>query len=334
MKQYVLIVLLLFFLVEGYAGDAHNKALSVDFFGVTITEAVEILQPNFNKKIHVAYEDKKLFSLKVKELSPIQALTAVASQFDMVVRQGEHDLFIEKNVSVKPEENSLRQVEVEARIVNIDRSLEEALGFNLSWQAAGKAWNGDIKIPLPADVADVAKLGIGLSKLGLRDRLDLELSALERKGFAKIISKPSIVTTEKHQAVIESGEEIPYQQRSSHGASTVRFKKAVLSLKVTPEVLASGRVALDLEVTQNKRSGKALVTNIPAIDTRRVATTVNLADGETVVLGGIYETMHLRNVHKIPVLSSLPGIGRWFQREAKNEIETELLIFITPKIRP
>jgi type IV pilus assembly protein PilQ len=165
--------------------------------------------------------------------------------------------------------------------------------------------------------------------------IDLELSAAQAEGKGKIISSPRVITANQREAVIEQGVEIPYQESSSSGATTTQFKKAVLSLKVTPQITPDNRIILDLQV--NKDSVGQLVASatggfVPSIDTRSVTTQVLVNDGQTVVLGGIMETEERNTVNKVPLLGDVPGLGALFRSKSKSNDRAELLIFVTPKI--
>jgi type IV pilus assembly protein PilQ len=177
---------------------------------------------------------------------------------------------------------------------------------------------------------------IALSILDFDDFLiDLELSAAQNEGRGEIKSSPRVITANGREAIIEQGVEIPYQESSSSGATTTQFKKAVLSLKVTPQITPDDRVILDLTVT--KDSVGQLVPSatggfVPSIDTRNIQTQVLVKDGQTVVLGGIMETEHRDSVKKVPLLGDVPLLGNLFKSKSKINNRDELLIFITPKI--
>ena len=177
---------------------------------------------------------------------------------------------------------------------------------------------------------------IALSILDFDDFLiDLELSAAQNEGRGEIKSTPRVITANQREAIIEQGVEIPYQESASSGATTTQFKKAVLSLKVTPQITPDDRVILDLVVT--KDSVGQLVPSatggfVPSIDTRNIQTQVLVKDGQTVVLGGIMETERRENVKKVPLLGDVPIVGNLFKSTTKVNNRDELLIFITPKI--
>ena len=165
--------------------------------------------------------------------------------------------------------------------------------------------------------------------------VDLELSAAQAEGRGEIVSQPTLVTANQREASIEQGVEIPYQESSSSGATTTTFKKAVLSLKVTPQITPDNRVILDLVVA--KDSVGTVVPSatggfVPSIDTREITTQVLVNDGQTVVLGGILETERRDAEVKVPFLGDLPGVGYLFKSTTKTEDKNELLIFVTPRI--
>ncbi len=165
--------------------------------------------------------------------------------------------------------------------------------------------------------------------------VDLELSAAEAEGRGEIISSPRLVTANQREASIEQGVEIPYQESSSSGATTTSFKKAVLSLKVTPQITPDNRVILTLTVA--KDSVGQLVASatggfVPSIDTREIITQVLVNDGQTVVLGGILETERRETENKVPLLGDVPVLGYLFKTKSRSDNKDELLIFVTPRI--
>jgi type IV pilus assembly protein PilQ len=165
--------------------------------------------------------------------------------------------------------------------------------------------------------------------------VDLELSAAQAEGRGQIVSAPRVVTANQREAVIEQGTEIPYQEASSSGATTIQFKKAVLALRVTPQITPDNRIIMDLTVSKDS-VGQVIVTsfgvNVPSIDTREIVTQVLVNDGQTVVLGGIMETEFRETENKVPWLGDIPGLGVLFKNKSKTENKDELLIFITPRI--
>ncbi|MEO6185336.1 MAG: type IV pilus secretin PilQ [Steroidobacteraceae bacterium] len=194
--------------------------------------------------------------------------------------------------------------------------------------AAPSRYNVNLPAPNPAG-------SLALMVLGSDFIVDLELSAAQAEGKGEVISSPSITATNQKEAMIEQGTEIPYQEAASSGAATIQFKKAVLSLRVTPLITPDNRLILDINVKKD-RVGQVIVTsggvNVPSIDTSEINTTVFLADGETVVLGGILETERRENEKKVPYLGDIPILGHLFKSTGKVNNKDELLIFVTPKI--
>ena len=160
--------------------------------------------------------------------------------------------------------------------------------------------------------------------------LQLELTALQAEGRGEVISAPRVITANQKEALIESGTEIPYLEASSSGSTSVSFKKAVLSLRVTPQITPDDRVILDLTV--NKDSVGQVFSGIPSIDTNHLTTQVLVDNGETVVLGGIFESDNRDDKTSVPFFGDLPYLGRLFKRTQNNAKKQELLVFVTPKI--
>lgn len=261
----------------------------------------------------------------------------------------------------------VKQVQIEARIVTVNEGNMQDLGVrwgiaetNGSFSAGGSIESnvgqigiadggsgidfagGDNKVGiedflnvnLAATSSNASSIAFQVAKLGSDTLLDLELSALQAESKAEIISSPRLITTNKQPAYIEQGTEIPYLEASSSGATSVSFKKAVLSLKVTPQITPDNRLVLDLSVTQD-RPGSVVKTGdgeAVAIDTQRIGTQVLVDNGETVVLGGIYQHSVQTSVDKVPLLGDIPYLGALFRRSYENYGKSELLIFVTPKV--
>ncbi len=176
---------------------------------------------------------------------------------------------------------------------------------------------------------------IGFALLGSDFALDLELSALQTEGRGEVVSTPRVITANAKQASIEQGREIPFQQAASSGATTVSFKKAVLSLKVTPQITPDEKIVMDLEVNNDSQGQDVNTGNggtAPSIDTRRVITQVLVDNGQTVVLGGIYDQSRIDSQSKVPLLGDIPYLGRAFRFDSTRTTKRELLIFVTPRI--
>ncbi len=181
-------------------------------------------------------------------------------------------------------------------------------------------------VNLPA--AGGGRIGFGI--LGPDYLIDLELSAMQKEGQGEVLSNPRVITGNQKEAFIEQGVEIPYQEASSSGATSISFKKAVLSLKVTPQITPDDRIIMDLSV--NKDSVGQIYFNVPSINTREINTQVLVENGDTVVLGGILEQNISEDVSKVPVLGDIPLLGRLFRKKTNVDNKEELLVFITPKI--
>ena len=248
----------------------------------------------------------------------------------------------------------VKQVQIEARIVTINEGDIDELGvrWGVSKVNGDTTVGGSIEGNLAssgllgedATVDDFLNVNLGagagaasiafqVAKLG-NILLDLELSALQTENKAEIISSPRLMTTNKKTAYIEQGTEIPYLEASSSGATSVSFKKAVLSLMVTPQITPDDKLVLDLEVTQDNK-GEDVPTGTGtaiSIDTQRIGTQVLVNNGETVVLGGIYQHSMTNVTRKVPLLGDIPVLGALFRHKMEQMGKRELLIFVTPKI--
>jgi len=226
----------------------------------------------------------------------------------------------------------VKQVLIEARIVSVDEHYERELGVKFQSIPTQKtALQGHFSVDLPVGNPNGASVGVALAKLGDGSLLDLELSALETEGVGEIISSPRLVTANQQPATILSGQEIPYQQATSSGATSISFQKAVLNLAVTPQITPDGKLVLTLQLSQD-RPTSTLIRGVPIIETRQLQTLVTVKNGQTVVLGGIYEQNEEKNIEKIPFFGEIPLIGVIFRHSMIKNDRRELLIFITPSI--
>lgn len=237
----------------------------------------------------------------------------------------------------------IAQVLIESRIVIANRDFNRALGlaFGINKQQPDDA--SGVLTSASSEAAISGATGqINLSLLSARYRLDAELSALEASGRGRVISTPRVMVANRAEAFIQQGVSVPFEavqsgEGSSTGAVSVQFKEAVLALKATPLVLADGRIQLDLHITQDT-VGQIFQTgrggSVPSIDTRQLGTRVWVEDGQTLVLGGIFQEQDATLMAGVPGLSKLPGVGRLFQRNSHDDQRRELLVFITPSIQP
>lgn len=249
----------------------------------------------------------------------------------------------------------VRQVLIESRIVIADDNFNRDLGVKFGFSQSGRynednqyfvggkrpgdtdfggnvAFNTndlenfivDLPIGNPAGA-------LGLAIVAIPDTLlQLELQAMQTEGRGEVISNPRVVTSDQREAVIEQGTEIPFQEASSSGATSTSFKKAVLSLKVTPQITPDDRVIMDLAVNQDQVGQE--FSGVPSVNTRSVDTQVLVDNGETVVLGGIFEQITRDDTTKVPFFGDLPYLGPLFRQNSLRDEKTELLIFVTPKI--
>ena len=187
--------------------------------------------------------------------------------------------------------------------------------------------NDRLSVNLPV-VGAAGKFGFSL--LSKDFMVDLELSALQAESKGEIISTPKVMTSNQTKATIEQGVEIPYQEASASGATSVSFKKAVLSMEVTPQITPDEHISMDLKVNQDTVG--QVFAGVPSINTRQIQTKVLVENGQTVVLGGVHEEENLRDTSKVPVLGDVPVLGRLFRTDKKSNDKRELLIFVTPKI--
>ncbi len=262
-----------------------------------------------------------------------------------------------------------RQVLIEARIVNLNVDFEKELGarFGISnpqhlsgtFAGANSLAQGttlpNVTTPdgtidptqrlnfnnAAASIFGAAPGSIGLAVAKVAGvYLDLELSALEGEDHLEVISSPRVMTSNQQKAVIQTGEQIPYQESTSSGATSVSFKNAVLSLEITPQITPDNKIILNVKATQDTRGANTVIsggagttsTSIPSINTQAVQSNVILNNNETIVLGGVYKQTKQHTIEKVPFLGSIPVVGYLFRHSSDKDIKTELLVFITPKI--
>ncbi|MGL4932858.1 MAG: type IV pilus secretin PilQ [Aeromonas sp.] len=305
----------------------------------------EYLQINYAKASEVA---SLLSSESTKLLSPRGAVS-VDERTNVLVVKDTADVISSIKRMLDILDIPVKQVVIEARMVTIDDGFDEALGVR--WGVTkndghGNSTSGTIEgndgsgttsdrlnVNLPVTNA-AGTLAFQVARLADGTLLDLELSALEKESKAEIIASPRVTTANQKPALIEQGTEIPYVESSSSGATSVTFKKAVLSLKVTPQITPDNRVILDLTVTQDTK-GETVPTgtgDAVSINAQSITTQVLVNNGETLVLGGIYQQTIKSDVTKVPLLGDIPGLGVLFRKTTSENKKRELLIFVTPRI--
>ena len=208
-----------------------------------------------------------------------------------------------------------------------------AVGSQTLQTAGGVSYADTRFVNLPAtgqNGFDPASFALSLFGAASNRFLNLELTALEADGKGKVVSSPRVVTADQQKALIEQGEELPYQVATSSGATSLQFRKANLKLEVTPQVTPEGNVILDVDVTKDS-VGRATAAGF-AINTKHVKTQVLVENGGTVVIGGIFEQNDREDITKVPFLGDIPYLGNLFKTKTQSSSKTELLIFLTPKV--
>lgn len=344
-------------IMNGWFITTSEQLLKQDRINLQIQQKKRELSPSILKVIQIRYRKASDISklLKDKTNTPLSAHAGVSVDNltnclwirDSIEQQHKIAAFI------KELDKPIGQILIEARIVSIDQNMEKEIGAkfgSIQTQAANKLIKHQLKnkknnsnagllqyltMDLPitgsSPATGAVSLGLRLMRLGQNSFLDLELSALENEGAAQVISTPHLITADQQTAFIEAGAEIPYQEKASSGGTNVIFKKAVLSLKVTPRIMPGKHILLDLKVNQDQPS-TFMAVDAPTIKARGIKTQVFVKNGETVVLGGIYEYSQSKIEQRVPFLGTLPILGRLFRLTRSNSRRSELLIFLTPTI--
>ena len=314
----------------------------------------EFIQINYAKAVDIA---KLLKSAETTLLSD-RGMATIDDRTNTLLVQDTASKLTEVRKLVARLDIPVRQVLIESRIVVAKNDFSRDLGvkFGLSKRTrfnddhvlvvGGAQGNGLVTDPqtgfeVPAGsgadgllvdlpvIGATSSIGLAIGKLGSH-LLQLELSAMEAEGTGEVISSPRVLTSNQKPAFIESGVEIPYQEATSSGATSVSFKKAVLSLSVTPQITPDDRIIMDLQV--NKDSVGEVFLGVPSIDTNEISTQVLVDNGETLVLGGIYEQTRADEIDRVPFFGELPLVDWMFKQTRTVNDKAELLIFVTPKI--
>jgi type IV pilus secretin PilQ/predicted competence protein len=300
------------------------KPLTSDLVRVkyaTATELAELLKTDSNKL-----------------LSERGSVTVDTRTNTLLLRDTEESL-TEIRALIDELDRPIKQVMIEARIVLANDDFAKELGVRLGFDTQETVSGNDVTLiggtsegQLPSTATAGGFISFSIAN-GL-DILDLELAAMQTEEKGEVISSPRVVTSDQNTAIIKQGVEIPYLEDTSSGATNVTFKDAVLKLEVTPHITPDNKVIMDLVInkdTPNFAEALGLNQNVP-IDTQSVETKVLVADGDTIVLGGIFETQDTKSVDKVPVLGDIPGLGALFRKNTTTVDRSELMIFVTPKI--
>ena len=317
-------------------------------------QQVEELAPLYSEYVQINYAKASELADLIKNedtsiLSPRGSVSVDERTNTLLVRDTSK-IIVDIKRMVNILDIPVRQVIIEARMVTVKDNINEELGIRWgvtdtdgqyatsgSLEGASSANSGNapaladrLNVNLPV-ASPAGALAFQVARLADGTILDLELSAMEKENKGEIIASPRITTANQKEAYIEQGVEIPYQEAASSGATATQFKKAVLSLTVTPHITPDNKIILDLVVTQDTvsdvQSGQA-----PAIDTQRIGTQVLVNNGETIVLGGIYQQSIISTISKVPVLGDIPYFGWLFRNSNQFNEKKELLIFVTPRI--
>jgi len=286
-----------------------------------------------SRNASVSRKDKHAFSTSSTILSERGNITVDNRTNTLIVQDTPENLDAIRDL-VKVIDVPVRQVLIESRIVTASDKFTHELGA--SFGASNIERNSDNVLSTNFAVnnlsaaAATGTIGFNLAKIPLGANLDLELSAAETESRVEVVASPRIITSNQATARIEQGVEIPYQEASSSGATSTSFKKAVLSLEVTPQITRDDRINMELLV--NRDSVGTIFDGIPSIDTREIQTQVLVENGQTIVLGGIFEESDSKGESRVPFFGELPIIGQLFRRKTNADDKSELLIFVTPKI--
>ncbi len=270
----------------------------------------------------------------------IDSITALVQQLDIPVRQ----VLIETRIVLATNDFSKElgvRFGISHRDVSINGGNTDEIGVSGNSGAAEVARLGgvpsqpsryNVNLPVTTLASSAGSIGLALSRLPFGTLIDLELSAAQTEGRSETISSPRVITSDQSEAVIETGTEIPYEEKSSSGATAIQFKKAVLSLTVTPQITPDDRIIMDLKVTKDSPDFGNITAGIPPIKTQSVETNVLVDNGETIVLGGVYEQTTAKSVDRVPFFGDLPLVGFLFRSTFEQNNKSELLIFVTPKL--
>ncbi|NUU36734.1 type IV pilus secretin PilQ family protein [Pseudomonas sp. C2B4] len=310
----------------------------------------ELLQVNYAKAADIAklFQSVTSAEAKVDERGSI----TVDERTNNIIAYQTQDRLDELRRIVAQLDIPVRQVMIEARIVEANVDYDKSLGVRWggsiqnkgNWNTSGvsNGANGSSTIGTPGSTSTNAPFvdlgaagntsGIGIAFITDNVLLDLELTAMEKTGNGEIVSQPKVVTSDKETAKILKGTEIPYQEASSSGATSVSFKEASLSLEVTPQITPDNRIIMEVKVTKDEPDYLNKVQDVPPIKKNEVNAKVLVNDGETIVIGGVFSNTQSKVVDKVPFLGDVPYLGRLFRRDVVSEKKSELLVFLTPRI--
>ncbi|VVO52711.1 Type IV pilus biogenesis and competence protein PilQ [Pseudomonas fluorescens] len=308
----------------------------------------ELLQVNYAKAKDIA-ELFKSVTNKQAETDERGSIT-VDERTNNIIAYQTQDRLDELRRIVAQLDIPVRQVMIEARIVEANVDYDKSLGVRWggsvqnkgNWNTSGVSNGSSTTIGTPGSTSTNSPFvdlgaagntsGLGIAFITDNVLLDLELTAMEKTGNGEIVSQPKVVTSDKETAKILKGTEIPYQEASSSGATSVSFKEASLSLEVTPQITPDNRIIMEVKVTKDEPDYLNKVQDVPPIKKNEVNAKVLVNDGETIVIGGVFSNTQSKVVDKVPFLGDVPYLGRLFRRDVVSEKKSELLVFLTPRI--
>ncbi|MBN3967304.1 type IV pilus secretin PilQ [Pseudomonas gregormendelii] len=306
----------------------------------------ELLQVNYAKAADIAKLFQSVTSAEAK-VDERGSITVDERTNNIIAYQTQNRLDELRRI-VAQLDIPVRQVMIEARIVEANVDYDKSLGVRWGGSVQKGNWNSSgvngssTTIGTPGstgtnspfvDLGTSANTsGIGIAFITDNVLLDLELTAMEKTGNGEIVSQPKVVTSDKETAKILKGTEIPYQEASSSGATSVSFKEASLSLEVTPQITPDNRIIMEVKVTKDEPDYLNKVQDVPPIKKNEVNAKVLVNDGETIVIGGVFSNTQSKVVDKVPFLGDVPYLGRLFRRDVVSEKKSELLVFLTPRI--
>lgn len=308
----------------------------------------ELLQVNYAKAADIAKLFQSVTSAEAK--ADERGTITVDERTNNIIAYQTQDRLDELRRIVAQLDIPVRQVMIEARIVEANVDYDKSLGVRWggsvqnqgNWNTSGVTNGSSTTIGTPGSTstnqpfvdmgASGNTSGIGIAFITDNVLLDLELTAMEKTGNGEIVSQPKVVTSDKETAKILKGTEIPYQEASSSGATSVSFKEASLSLEVTPQITPDNRIIMEVKVTKDEPDYLNKVNDVPPIKKNEVNAKVLVNDGETIVIGGVFSNTQSKVVDKVPFLGDVPYLGRLFRRDVVSEKKSELLVFLTPRI--
>ncbi|WP_030140987.1 type IV pilus secretin PilQ [Pseudomonas fluorescens] len=308
----------------------------------------ELLQVNYAKAADIAKLFQSVTSAEAK--ADERGTITVDERTNNIIAYQTQDRLDELRRIVAQLDIPVRQVMIEARIVEANVDYDKSLGVRWggsvqnkgNWNSSGVTTGDSTTIGTPGSTstnqpfvdlgASGNTSGIGIAFITDNVLLDLELTAMEKTGNGEIVSQPKVVTSDKETAKILKGTEIPYQEASSSGATSVSFKEASLSLEVTPQITPDNRIIMEVKVTKDEPDYLNKVQEVPPIKKNEVNAKVLVNDGETIVIGGVFSNTQSKVVDKVPFLGDVPYLGRLFRRDVVSEKKSELLVFLTPRI--